>query len=64
MGVRMKAVSDKAPQEKPKKSVLITWNQDDTFTVIFDSVGSKSQLGIMLQAAEKQMHMKLARHEI
>jgi hypothetical protein len=60
----MKAISDKAPVEKPKMSVLVTRNQDDSFTVIFDSVGSKSDLRPMLHAAEKQMHIKLARHEI
>ena len=60
----MKGVSDKTPQEKPKMSVLVTRNQDDTYTVVFDSVGSKSALRPMLHAAEKRMHILLASHEI
>ena len=63
-GCEMKGISDKAPVEKPKMSVLVTRNQDDSYTVIFDSVGSKSALRPMLHAAEKEMHIRLARHTI
>jgi hypothetical protein len=59
----LKGVSDKR-MEKPKRSVLITQDADDKFTVVFEGVTAKHNLQPLLRAAEKELHVKLARHEI
>jgi hypothetical protein len=60
----LKGSSDRTPQEKPKRSVLISWNQDDTYTVVLDGVKSRSELNTLIKCAEKEYHIKQARHEI
>jgi hypothetical protein len=59
----MKAVSDIEQKPKPKRSVLILLQQDDKYEVIMENVTAKQFLRPMLQAAEKALHLKLARHE-
>ena len=60
----LKGSSDTTPQLKPKRSVLASWNQDDTYTVVFDGVRSRRDLSVLLKSAEKAFHIKQAKHEL
>ena len=60
----MKATSDMEQKAKPKRSVLIMLDENDKYEVIMENVTAKQYLRPMLQAAEKHLHIKLARHEV